>query len=30
MLYIYAKNEQGDLSPAQLRLLARIVREELR
>jgi hypothetical protein len=28
MVYIYAKNEQGDLSPAQIRALARVVREE--
>ncbi len=30
MLYIYAKNEQEDLTPAQLRVLSRIVREEFR
>lgn len=29
MLYLYAKNEQGDLTAAQLKLLARLVREEL-
>ncbi len=28
MLYVYAKNEQGDLTPTQLRALARVVREE--
>lgn len=28
MLYAYAKNEQGDLTPAQVRILARLVREE--
>ncbi|MGH7653142.1 MAG: hypothetical protein ACREN6_00635 [Gemmatimonadaceae bacterium] len=26
----YAKNEQGDLSPTQLRALARVVREEFK
>ena len=30
MLYLYAKNEQGDLTPAQVRVLARLVREEFR
>jgi hypothetical protein len=30
MLYLYAKNEQGDLAPAQVRVLARLVREEFR
>ncbi|MDQ6634639.1 MAG: type II toxin-antitoxin system RelE/ParE family toxin [Gemmatimonadota bacterium] len=30
MLYIYAKNEQGDLTSAQMRALARVVREELK
>jgi len=29
MLYLYAKNEQGDLTATQLKVLARIVREEL-
>ena len=29
MLYLYAKNEQGDLTAAQLKVLARLVREEL-
>jgi hypothetical protein len=29
MLYVYAKNEQGDLSPAQVKKLRRTVREEL-
>ena len=29
MMYLYAKNEQGDLTAAQLKVLARIVREEL-
>ena len=28
MMYVYAKNEQGDLSAAQLRKLAQLVREE--
>jgi hypothetical protein len=28
MLYLYAKNEQGDLAAAQLKMLARLVREE--
>ena len=30
MAYMYAKNEQGDLSPTQLRALARVVREEFK
>ncbi len=30
MLYLYAKNEQGDLTPAQTRALVRLVREEFR
>ena len=30
MLYVYAKNEQGDLTPAQARTLARLVREEFK
>lgn len=30
MLYLYAKNEQGDLTSAQLKLLRRIVEEEFR
>lgn len=30
MLYAYAKNEQGDLTPAQVRVLARLVREEFK
>jgi hypothetical protein len=30
MLFLYQKNEQGDLSPAQTRALARLVREEFR
>ena len=30
MLYVYAKNEQGDVSPTQLRALARVVREEFK
>jgi len=30
MLYAYAKNEQGDLTPTQLRALARLVREEFK
>jgi hypothetical protein len=29
MLYLYAKNEQGDLTAAQIKVLARLVREEL-
>jgi hypothetical protein len=28
MLYLYAKNEQGDLTTAQARVLGRLVREE--
>lgn len=28
LLYIYAKNEQGDLTPTQAKALARLVREE--
>ena len=30
MLYMYAKNEQGDLTATQLRALARVVREEFK
>ena len=30
MLYAYAKNEQGDLTRAQIRVLARLVREEFK
>ena len=30
MLYAYAKNEQGDLTPAQARVLGQIVREEFK
>ena len=30
MLYVYAKNEQGDLTPAQVKSLARLVREEFK
>ena len=30
MLYAYAKNEQGDLTPAQTRTLGRLVREEFK
>ncbi len=30
MLYIYAKTEQGDLTPQQVRALARVVREEFK
>ena len=30
MLYAYAKNEQGDLTAAQVRTLARLVREEFK
>ena len=29
MLFVYAKNEQGDLTPAQVKVLAQLVREEL-
>lgn len=28
MLYVYAKSEQGDLTPSQARLLGRLIREE--
>jgi len=28
MLYLYAKNEQGDLTATQLKALAKLVREE--
>ena len=28
MLYLYAKNEQGDLASGQLKVLAQLVREE--
>ncbi len=30
MLYLYAKNEQGDLTAEQVRLLGRLVREEFK
>jgi len=30
MLFLFAKNEQGDLTPSQVRTLARLVREEFR
>jgi hypothetical protein len=30
MLYVYAKNEQGDLTAAQMRVLVRMVREEFK
>jgi hypothetical protein len=30
MLFAYAKTEQGDLTPDQLRVLARVVREEFK
>ncbi len=30
LLYAYAKNEQGDLTPTQVRALARLVREEFK
>jgi hypothetical protein len=30
MLFLYRKNEQGDLTAAQIRTLARLVREEFR
>lgn len=30
MLFVYAKNEQGDLTPAQLRSFVRLVREEFK
>jgi hypothetical protein len=28
MLYLYAKNEQGDLTAAQFRIVAKLVQEE--
>lgn len=30
MLFLYRKNEQGDLTAAQVRVLAKLVREEFR
>lgn len=30
MLYAYAKNEQGDLTPSQIRALGQLVREEFK
>ena len=30
MVYVYRKSEQGDLSPAQMRQLSRVVREEFK
>jgi hypothetical protein len=30
MLYLYGKNEQGDLTPTQIRMLGRLVREEFK
>jgi hypothetical protein len=30
MLYLYSKNEQGDLTPAQIRVLGKLVREEFK
>ena len=30
MLYAYSKNDQGDLTPAQARMLGRLVREEFK
>ena len=30
MLYVYSKHEQGDLTPAQVRMLAGFVREEFK
>jgi len=30
MLYLYTKNEQGDLTPHQVRTLAKVVRKELK
>ena len=30
MLYVYSKNQQGDLDAAQIKALARLVREELK
>ena len=30
MLFVYAKNEQGDLTPAQMRVLVRLIREEFK
>jgi len=29
MLFVYSKNEQGDLTRAQVKVLSRLVREEL-
>lgn len=30
MLYVYAKNEQGELTPAQIKALAQLVRKEFK
>jgi hypothetical protein len=30
MLFIYSKSEQGDLTPSQVKVLGRLVREEFR
>jgi hypothetical protein len=30
MLYAYAKNEQGDLTPSQARVLTALIREEFK
>ena len=30
MLYLYAKNTQGDLTPAQVKILRRVVEEEFK
>ena len=30
MLFVYAKNEKGDLTPAQMRVLVRLIREEFK
>ncbi len=30
MLFLYKKNEPGDLTPVQIRTLARLVREEFK
>lgn len=30
MLYVYTKSEQGDLTPAQVRILGRLVQEEFK
>ena len=30
MLYVYSKNDQGDLTPAQIRRLGQLVQEEFK